>query len=108
MHFQDILTAIALIESFLAGFDFAAYENDQKTRSAVERQLQIVTEAAYRLGDEGGALCPGPDWKGLMGMGNILRHGYHRVDDRIVWDTVQLDLPFLKESVQRALAMMVP
>jgi uncharacterized protein with HEPN domain len=84
MHFQDILGSIALIDLFLEGLEFEAYENDLKTKSAVERQLQIITEAAYRLGDEAEILCPGPDWKGFMGMGNVLRHGYHKVDDRIV------------------------
>ena len=39
-----------------------------------------------------------------MGMGNILRHGYHKVDDRIVWDTVKIDLPALRESVSRTIA----
>ena len=83
--------------------DFDRYRADPKTKSAVERQMQIITEAAYRLGDEGENLCPGPDWKGLRGMGNILRHGYHRIDDRIVWDTVTDDLPPLKSSVLDAL-----
>lgn len=74
-----------------------------KTKSAVERQLQILTEAAYRLGDEADLVCPGPDWKGYMGMGNLLRHSYHRIDDQIIWDTVKLELPGLKEAVSRAL-----
>jgi uncharacterized protein with HEPN domain len=77
-HFRDLLDGIKLIEEFVAGMDLADYEADVKTRSAVERQLQIITEAAYRLGDEADILCPGPDWKGFMGMGNILRHAYHR------------------------------
>ena len=104
MHFQDILESIALIDLFLKNFDFEAYETDPKTKSAVERQLQIITEPAYRLGDEAEVLCPGPDWKGFMGMGNILRHGYHKVDDQIVWDTVKIDLPQLRESVSRVFA----
>jgi uncharacterized protein with HEPN domain len=104
MHFQDIVDSIALIDLFLTDFDFEAYEKDLKTKSAVERQLQIITEAAYRLGDEAQLLCPGPDWKGFMGMGNILRHGYHKVDDQIIWDTVKIDLPPLRESVLRVLA----
>lgn len=65
--------------------------------------MQIITEAAIRLGDDAEALCPGLDWRGFRGMGNILRHGYHRVDDKIVWDTVKDDLPPLLESVRNAL-----
>lgn len=83
--------------------DLEVYKQDPKTKSAVERQLQIITEAAHRLGDEAEILCPGPDWKGYMGMGNILRHAYHRIDDKIVWDTVKLDLPYLKDAISKAL-----
>ncbi len=97
-----MLASMALIDSFLKGVSFAGYQMDPKTKSAVERQLQIVTEAAYRLGDEAEALCPGPDWINLCGMGNILRHSYHKVDDVIVWNTVTDELPVLKAAVTAA------
>jgi uncharacterized protein with HEPN domain len=103
MHLRDILESINNIDAFLKGMDFTAYQADLKTRSAVERQLQIITEAAIRLGDEAETLCPGPDWKGYRGMGNFLRHEYHKVDDKIVWDTVKDELPPLKSAVLRAL-----
>jgi len=104
MHLRDILTSIDLIDQFVFGLDYKAYENDLKTKSAVERQLQILTEAAIRLGSDAYELCPGPDWSGLRGMGNFLRHVYHRVDDSIVWDTVKDELPPLRVAVIRALA----
>jgi len=100
-HLTDILEAIELINQFLGAMDLARYQADQKTKSAVERQLQIITEAAYRLGDEAEEVCPGPDWKALMGMGNVLRHGYHKVDDKIIWDTIKFDLPNLKDAVTK-------
>jgi uncharacterized protein with HEPN domain len=102
-HFEDILQSIDHIDEFLAGVDFEGYREDRKTRSAVERELQIITEAAIRLGDEAETLCPGPDWKGFRGMGNILRHVYHRVDDEIVWNTVKEELPPMRTAVSNAL-----
>jgi uncharacterized protein with HEPN domain len=63
-----------------------------------------VTEAAYRLGDEAEALCPSLNWKGIRGMGNLLWHGYHKVEDEIVWATVKSDLPELRLAVSQALA----
>lgn len=102
-HFQDILEGINLIESFLGNMDFEAYSADLKTRSAVERQMQIITEAAKRLGDAAASLCPGPDWKGFCRMGDILRHGYHKVDDEIVWNTIKDELPPMRDAVTKAL-----
>lgn len=105
-HLEDILQSIDHIDDFLAGLEFEGYQDDRKTRSAVERELQIITEAAIRLGDEAETLCPGPDWKGFRGMGNILRHVYHRVDDEIVWNTVKQELPPMRKAVSHALRSM--
>ena len=79
---------------------YEQYSADPKTKSAVERQLQIITEAAYRLGSEGDSLCPGEDWRGME---NLLRHSYHRVDDALIWQTIQSDLSALREAVSFAL-----
>ena len=49
---RDILEGINHIEAFLAGMDLNSYRMDMKTKSAVERQLQIITEAAKLLGDD--------------------------------------------------------
>lgn len=80
-----------------------AYRTDPLRKSAVEWQLQIITEAAKRLGDDAYILCPDEDWKGFCRMGDVLRHIYHNIDDEIVWDTVKIELPKMKEAVLRAL-----
>ncbi len=102
-HLRDIHESIDHIGEFLDGMDFEAYRVDIKTQSAVERQLQIITEAAIRLGEEAETLCPGLDWKGIRGMGNFLRHEYQRIDDKIVWNTVKHELPTLNTAVLSAL-----
>lgn len=98
-HLRDILEAIDHIEVFLTGIDFEAYKTDFKTKFAVERQMQVIAEAAVRLGEEAGAIAPGPDWKGFRGMGNILRHAYHRIDDELVWNAAKGELPLMKEAI---------
>jgi uncharacterized protein with HEPN domain len=105
-HLEDILQSINHIDQFLSEFSFTEYQADRKTRSAVERELQIITEAAIRLGDEAETLCPGPDWKGFRGMGNILRHQYHQVNDEIVWNTVKDELPPMRKAVSKTLKSM--
>ena len=34
-----------------------------------------------------------------MGIGNVLRHEYHRVSDPLIWNVVQVNLPALKAAV---------
>jgi uncharacterized protein with HEPN domain len=92
--------AIDHIDSFLGAMSFQSYQAEPKTRAAVERKMQIITEAAVRLGDEAPLLCPNLDW-GFRG--NILRHAYHRIDDKVVWDTVKQELPPMRQAVIKAL-----
>jgi uncharacterized protein with HEPN domain len=97
------LESIDLIGEFIRGMDYSSYQRDGKTQAAVERKLQILTEAVIRLEVEGPGAFPEIDWKAYRGMGNFLRHSHDRVSNEIVWNTVQDDLPVLKRIAERAL-----
>ena len=75
---------------------------DPKTIAAVERKLQVISEAAVRLGDQAEALCPGLPWRDVRGIGNWLRHQYDRVDIETIWNTLTTDLPPVKVAVREA------
>lgn len=102
-HLRDILESIDQMNGFIGDMNFSTYQQDEKTKAAVERKMQILTEAVIRLEIEAQDSYPEIDWKGYRGMGNFLRHSYHRVSDEIVWNTVQDDLPLLRRIVERAL-----
>jgi uncharacterized protein with HEPN domain len=99
----DIVASIDHIRSFAAGIAFEQYLQDRKTRSAVERELLIISEAAVRLGSDAEAICPGPDWRDIRGLGNKLRHDYDGLNDELLWQTVQSDLLPLRKDVEKAL-----
>lgn len=83
--------------------DLDSFRQDPKTIAAVERKLQVISEAAVRLGDKAEALCPGLPWRDIRGIGNGLRRQYDRVDIETIWNTLTRDLPPLKVAVHRAL-----
>lgn len=99
----DILKSADAIDNFTVGLEFADYEASPLIRSAVERQLQILTEAAFRLGENAAILCPTIEWRDIRGLGNFLRHQYDAVNDRLIWDKVHNEIPLLKLGVERAL-----
>ena len=47
-------------------------------------------------------------WREIAGIGNLLRHEYGRVDDRIMWRVVQRYLPELKVVVADMLNLQQP
>ena len=101
---RDIAEAIDAIKQFTRDMDEAGFRADAKTVAAVERKLQVISEAAIRLGDHAEILCPGLPWRNIRGIGNWLQHQYDRVDVEAIWRTLVDDLPPLQSAVTRALS----
>ena len=72
---MDMLENIERIISYVAGMDRETFQKDGRTRDAVERCLERICEAAFRLGDEAVALMPGQPWGSARGFayGGFLR-----------------------------------
>jgi uncharacterized protein with HEPN domain len=83
--------------------EFRSFREDPKTVAAVERKLQIISEAAIRLGGDAEDRIPSVSWRNIRGMGNWLRHQYDRIELETIWKTVTDDLPPLKSAIQGAL-----
>lgn len=101
---QDMAYHIDLATGFVSGMDFPAFSADTRTVFAVTRCLEIVSEASRRLPDSLKERWPAIPWKNMAGAGNIYRHEYEEVAARLVWDTVQLALPPLREVIAAELA----
>jgi uncharacterized protein with HEPN domain len=96
-----ILAAIDTIENALANKRFDDVTGDLMLRLAVERSFEIICEASRRIPDNVKAQQPDIDWRGMLDLGNRLRHAYHRVEPSILWEIAQRDLPPLKAFAER-------
>jgi uncharacterized protein with HEPN domain len=101
----DILDAIAAIERH-PGQDKAAFERDELLQVWFLRHLQIIGEAARTLPEDVRALAPELPWSQIVGMRNILVHGYFDIDTDIVWDAATRDVPAIKPAVERLLRIL--
>ena len=95
---RDILEAITAIERHLHG-DKLAFERDELRQTWFLRHLQIIGEAARGLPTEVRDLAPDIPWPKIIGMRNVLVHGYFDVDTDIVWEAVVSDVPALKPAI---------
>lgn len=99
-YLSDILTAINLIEKFIADTpDFNLYQSDLKTQSAVERQLVIIGEALNKLKQTESILSIQND-KQIIAFRNRLVHAYDSIDNAIVWVIAKRQLLELKKEIQ--------
>lgn len=97
---RDILETIDELERATAGKTFEDFERDWLLRKAAERAVEIISEASRRLPDDLKARHPYPRWREVAGIGNILRHEYHRVEDQIVWSVIQDELRDLRAHLE--------
>ena len=102
----DIIENAERIEQYLAGADRDAFAADGLMRDALERCMERVCEAAYRLGERAAELTPDQPWGDIRGMGNRLRHAYDRINPAVIWNAARDDLPGLVVEARRALAQL--
>lgn len=100
---QDILDAIAEIQSFTRGMDYEAFSNDARTIKAVELDLIVIGEAANQIPDNLEESFAEVPWASMRAMRNRLVHVYFSVDTHLLWDTVQNDLPPLIPLLEKVL-----
>jgi uncharacterized protein with HEPN domain len=101
---EDILAAIAEIESFVAGMNREQFLADAKTLKAVVADLTIIGEAARHIPEAVLQAHPEVPWALMRGMRNRIVHGYYQVDPVVVWNTCQNDLAPVVELLNKMLA----
>ena len=96
LHMRDEIEGVAMI---VRGLSFVQYQDSYMHRRAVERAVQIVSEAAKALPPDLLARYPDAPWSAIIGIGNILRHEYQRLDDKQLWEIATVHLPKLRKTV---------
>ncbi len=96
----DILQSINEIESYFEDRPkkFDEYLNDIRTKRAIERNIEIIREAANRIikRDEKFQL---ENIQKIIGTRNRIAHGYDKISDDLIWSIVINHLPKLKKEI---------
>ena len=80
---------------YTEGMDQASFVTDGRTYDATLRNLELIGEAASNVPSHVRVAHPEIEWRLIIGVRNRLAHGYLGVDDDIVWDIIQTDIPVL-------------
>ena len=98
-YLYDIQISIESIYEYLGEKrDFNQYRENKLLRRAVERELEIIGEAASRI------LKLDPDIsienaRRIVDLRNWVIHGYDKVDDILIWGIITNHLPKLKTQI---------
>lgn len=100
----DILNAINEIDGFFVDYpqNFIAFQQDLRTKRAVERNLEIIGEAMNRVLNKDASIHLSNSRK-IVDTRNRIIHGYDNVSDEIIWSIVIKHLPVLKSEIKSLL-----
>ena len=79
------------------------FEKDNTYQDAINMNIFQIGEIANHLSEEVKESMLGIPWPQIIGIRNIIAHGYVSVDTRIIWDTLRTDIPSLKDKIEKGL-----
>jgi uncharacterized protein with HEPN domain len=97
---HDILEAIDRIEQVTRNKTLADFEASWQLRWLVQRAIEIISEASRAIPSDLQQTRPEIPWARVQGIGNVIRHKYSGLSDRIIWNVVLDELPRLKIAVE--------
>lgn len=103
IYLEHIIESIDVIEKYAKGQTLDSFLHAPKDQDAIIRRIEIIGEAVKNLAEDFKGKYPDVPWQDAADMRNILIHEYFVVDVKTVWDTVNNDLPKLKQQIQKIL-----
>jgi uncharacterized protein with HEPN domain len=98
-----ILDAICRVETYLNNVTKAEFSSNNMMQDAVVRQIEIIGEASRQISEDLQARHPELPWFEMRGIRNKIVHDYLEINQDIIWDTTQNDLPSLKPMIEKLL-----
>jgi uncharacterized protein with HEPN domain len=98
---RHILENIDAIIAATRGKSHAEITSNYLVQRALERAVEIISEAAKTLPAEFREREPDVPWSEIIGIGNLLRHEYYRIRGDRMLDILTKHLPRLRPAIVR-------
>lgn len=93
LFIQDMIEFCVKIQSYTDGLDHEAFSADTIVYDATLHNLVLIGEATSHIPIEIREAHPEIQWRRIIATRNRLAHGHSKIDDDVVWDVIQTDVP---------------
>ena len=98
-YVADMIGFAEKVVAYTEGMDQGKFVASGLNYDATVHNLIMVGEAATRIPDHVRIFASGIDWRQVIGTRNRLIHGYVGINNDIVWDIIQDEIPVLIEQL---------
>lgn len=102
-HLADMLQFVQEIRQLLSGQPLEAFLANRVLCLATEKLFVNLGEAAKRIDIADQEQMAGVPWRQVIGLRNILAHGYEQVEHETLFNTAARDLPQLEQALRHEL-----
>ncbi len=100
LYIQDMIDFSEKVLSYTKGLDQATFIADDRTYDATLRNLELVGEAATHIPGTVRDAHPEIEWREIIATRNRVAHGYMGMDEDVIWDIIQTDIPNLLPALR--------
>ena len=104
-YLWDMLDAALAVQEFVRGKRPNDYLTDRMLRNAIERNVEIIGEAARHVSDSLKQTHPEIPWRSIIGQRNILAHEYGEIRHENVWNVATKRIPELIIALQALVSL---
>ena len=103
LYIEDMIKFGERVLSYNEGLDQDHFLTDRCIYDPTLRNIELIGEAATHIPDQVREEHPDIPWRRIVGTRNRVAHGYLGIDDDVVWDVIQTDVPDLLPKLRRVL-----
>ena len=103
LYIGDMIECCEKALSYTHDMDQDAFVADGLTYDATLRNLEMIGEAATHVPKAVREAHPEIPWRNIIATRNHMAHGYLGLDNDVIWDILQTDIPQLLPALQNLL-----
>ena len=97
----DIVDCVMDINEFTESIEYYQFERDKMRKLAVERQLEVIGQAANKISIETQNNLKDIPWKNIIGLRNKLAHDYGEILAERIWGISKNSLQELMKELEK-------
>ena len=107
-YLWDMLEAARSVRDFVKDTTAEEFLEDRMIQAAVEREVEIIGEAARRISDAFKEAHPEVPWRNIVGMRNLLAHEYGAIIQSRMWTLAAEHIPALIAQLEPLIPPLPP